>query len=107
MANFYIDQGTDFSTIIVIANADGSPRDLTGYTISSHIRRGFESTNFVSFNATVHNIAAGQIRLSLSNAQTSAMKAGRWVYDVELTSNQGLKTKPLKGLVIVEPEVTR
>lgn len=105
--NFYIDQGTDFSTIINLTNADGTPRDLTGASVASQIRRGFESTSFVSFNATVHNNLGGQIKLNLTNAQTALMKAGRYVYDVELTNSSGEKSKPLKGLIIIDPEVTR
>lgn len=105
--NFYIDQGSDFSTIVTLTNADGSVRDLTGYSISSQIRRGFESTSYVSFNATIYDALTGKIKLNLTNIQTSAMKAGRYVYDVELTSGQNTKSKPLKGLVIIDPEVTR
>jgi hypothetical protein len=107
MANFYIDQGSDFSSIITLTNADGTARDLTGYAIAAQIRRGFESTNAVSFTSTIYSAVAGQIKLALTNTQTSAMKSGRWVFDVELTSSVGTKSKALKGLVIIDPEVTR
>jgi len=47
------------------------------------------------------------IRLILSDTQTNSMKAGRYVYDVEITSPSGEKTRVLEGQVEVTPGVTR
>jgi len=42
----------------------------------------------------------------LTNAQTNAMKAGRYVYDVEITSSGGTKTRVLEGQLEITPGVT-
>ena len=44
--------------------------------------------------------------ISLTNAQTNAMKAGRYVYDVEITSSGGTKTRVLEGQLEITPGVT-
>ena len=49
---------------------------------------------------------AGQIQLSLGNSVTTAMKAGRYVYDVVITSTTGQKTRVLEGSVSVLEGVT-
>jgi len=104
ISDIFIDQGTDYSSIITIAGVD-----LTNYTIESQIRKGYGSTTATSFTATIPPATAadGKIKLELSAATSSGMKAGRYVYDVELTAPSGAKSRPLKGLVILDPEVTR
>ena len=64
------------------------------------------SSTKVDFVATVSNATAGIVSLSLSAATTNAMKAGRYVYDVEIDLN-GTKTRVLEGQLEVTPGVTR
>ena len=49
----------------------------------------------------------GVLTISLTNTQTNAMKAGRYVYDVEITSSAGTKTRVLEGQVEITPGVTQ
>ena len=51
-------------------------------------------------------VTAGRVQLSLNAVQTTAMKAGRYVYDVVITSPSGLKTRVLEGTVSVLEGVT-
>ena len=46
------------------------------------------------------------ISLSLTHEQTSALKAGRYVYDIVLTSGDS-KTTVVEGSVLVREGVTR
>jgi len=49
----------------------------------------------------------GKIRISLTDTQTSAIKAGRYVYDVESTAPTTLKkSRVLEGRINVTPEIT-
>ena len=47
------------------------------------------------------------IRDRLTAAQTNAIAAGRYVYDVEITSGEGIVTRVVEGQIEVTPGVTR
>ena len=105
-ANLTVDQGTDFSSAIDVTDSDGDPVSWVGYTVAGQIRHQYNSSTKVDFVATVSNATAGIVSLSLSAATTNAMKAGRYVYDVEIDLN-GTKTRVLEGQLEVTPGVTR
>ena len=50
---------------------------------------------------------AGLIDSSLTATETSAIKAGYYVYDLEITSSSGIVTRVLEGKVHMKPGVTR
>ncbi len=103
-----IDQGTDFSAEVVVDDTDGTTANLTGYTVAGQIRKTYSSSTAVDFTATVSDAAAGKLQIALSNTQTGAMKAGRYVYDVEITkTSNSYKTRVLEGQVTVTPGVTQ
>jgi len=106
-SNLTVDQGSTFSAYVDVTDADGDALDITNYTVEGQIRKTYSSLNSVSFDATISNALGGTIRLILSDTQTNSMKAGRYVYDVEITSPSGEKTRVLEGQVEVTPGVTR
>lgn len=107
-ANLVIDQGTDFSTTITIEDSSSSAFDLTGYSANGHIRKHYSSTTAYPLTCTVASPAtSGKITLALGRTVTSAMEAGRYVYDVEITSAANTVTRLLEGIVTITPEVTR
>jgi hypothetical protein len=55
----------------------------------------------------VNSASGGTISLSLADTVTNAMKAGRYVYDVEILSGAGSRTRVLEGQVEVTPGVTQ
>lgn len=103
-SDLFIDQGTDFSTIITISNLD-----LSGYQVASQMRKLYSSSGAVPFVATIPAQTASQgiVKLELGASTSSGMKPGRYVYDIELTNPNGKKSRPIKGLVVIDPEVTR
>ncbi len=103
-----VDQGTDFIAEVQIDDTDGTTANLTGYTVAGQIRKTYSSSTAVAFSCTVTDAAAGKISISLSNTQTQAMKAGRYVYDVEITkTSNSYKTRVIEGQVTVTPGVTQ
>lgn len=105
-ANLTIDQGTTYSTSIVLTDTDGTAIDLTGYTIESQIRKTYTSSTYVAFT-TSKDDASGTIFLSLSANQSSNLVAGRYVYDVEITSTTNVISRIVEGIITVTPQVTR
>ena len=105
--NLTVDQGADFSALIDIADSTGNILNLTGYTVAGQVRKNYDSTAYTQFGATVSNATGGVITILLTDTQTRSMTAGRYVYDVEITSSGGEVTRVLEGQVEVTPEVTR
>lgn len=107
-SNLYVDQGSDYATIITVTSATGAPLVLDGYTVKSQMRKSYSSSVYHNFTATIHNAPAGQIKLALSSAQSEAIVAGRWLYDVEITqTSSGVKKRVVEGIVTVTPQITQ
>lgn len=105
-ANLKIDQGADYFTSVNLTYDDDSVVNLSGYTGAGQIRKYYTSSSSVNF---VVNIVAntGVIELSLDANTTNNMSAGRYVYDVEVTDQNGVISRVLEGIVTVNPNVTR
>jgi hypothetical protein len=103
--NIVIDQGTTYSLDLTLTNDDGTAKDLTSYTVTSQLRRSYHTNTYTDFTTQKVN-DTGTITISLTAAQTSALKQGRYVYDIEIAdSSETLRV--LEGIVTVTPEVTR
>lgn len=107
ISNLVVDQGTTFSSIISLTNQNGTAMDLTGYTVKSQFRKSYQSSTATDFTASIYDAAAGKVRLQLTPTATSNVRAGRYLYDIELTSPIGEKSRALEGLVIITPEITK
>jgi len=105
-ANIIVDQGTTFSTDIYLTDDNGDPIDLSGYTGASKMRKHYTSSNAQSFSVSL-NSTYGYVTLSLTSSQTSDLTAGRYVYDVEVTSSSNVVSRIVEGIVTVTPQVTR
>jgi hypothetical protein len=107
-SNIGIDQGTDWSAEIVVEDAAGTVAVLTGYTGAGQIRKSYTSSTKVDFTVTVTNALKGILTIALSNTQTNAMKAGRYLYDIEITKTTGgEKTRVVEGQLTINPGVTQ
>lgn len=104
--NLVIDQGTTFSLTITVADSNGNPLDLTGYTLRAQLRKSYGSTSYTNFTTASATPSDGELTISLTAAQTSGLRAGRYVYDIEI-DNEGEVTRVLEGIITVTPEVTR
>ena len=105
-ANLLVDQGSDFTADISVVNDAGSV-DISSYTYRGQIRKTYMSSTAVDFYTSTTNPSDGQLTISLSAAQTSGMKAGRYVYDVEIVDGIGNVTRVIEGQLEVTPRVTR
>ncbi len=108
---FTIDQGTDVAIELHLQDENGNVKNLTNHSLSADLKKTYASQSSVSFNAVVSQPATEGIAvLSLTNAQTSALAKGRYVYDVELSfvdsDGNTIIERILEGRVQVTPEVT-
>ncbi len=105
-ANLFVDQGTDYSTSINLTDNDGNVVSLAGYTSNGQIRKTYSSSNAVSFGVTL-KANTGIVLLQLTDTQTAAMTAGRYVYDVVVTDSANITSRIVEGIVTVTPRVTK
>lgn len=107
VANILIDQGTTFSTVVAVTLDNGLARDLTGYTFRSQMRKSYYTNTYTAFTCASTTPTNGEITLSLTAAQTTALKAGRYLYDLEIVSPASIVERIVEGIITISPEVTK
>ena len=109
VSNLVINCGTDFAQTFTLASTTtNSALNLTGYSVSSQIRKHSGSSSYTNFTCQVVNSSTGQIKIGLASTQTSALKPGRYVYDVILTDvSTGNKDRVIEGMALVREGVTK
>lgn len=104
----YMDQGTTFSNIINLTDDYTNANvDIGEAVVRSQMRRSYYSANAsATINCSITNAAVGEITLSLSAAQTANIKAGRYLFDVEMTK-ANTTSRILEGIIVVTPRITK
>lgn len=103
-----IEQGADYSIKVQLTDDAGEPLVLSGYTAAGQLRRHYTSSTSYDFTVTLFSdTVESYVLLELSNEDSAAIPAARYVYDVELTSPAGKVSRILQGTATVTPEVTR
>ena len=109
--NLVVEQGASFARKLKVTNKDGTAFDLTNWSGAGDIKKTYSSLNTsASFTVAINSPTTGEINISLSTAQTTALKAGRYVYDVVIYPGinspfDGVK-RVMQGQVNVTPRVT-
>ena len=107
ISNLFVDAGATYSNIITVSASNGQALDLTGYTVASQMRKSYASSTVYNFTSSIYIANQGKVRLQLTPQQSEAIPAGRWLYDVEITSPSGTKTRVVEGIVTVTPQITQ
>ena len=113
-SNIFIDQGTTFSVKVDLDNIAGGDATLTGYTGAGSIRKSYSTSPANATFTIVGDVSEAStftssdkgLTASLTATQTGNLKAGRYVYDIEIKSGATI-TRVLEGQVEVTPGVTR
>jgi hypothetical protein len=108
--NLVIDQGADWYVTFVYQDANGVPINITGYTAAMQLRSlPSDSATALSLSTgsgiTITG-ATGTIAIHATAAQTGAIQAGNYYYDLEITSG-GIVTRLIQGQITVSAQVTR
>lgn len=102
----YLEQGSTFISQLTLADAYGNPYNLTGFTITSHAKKSYITSNVaIVFNTSITNANNGIVTLSLDAAVSANVPYGKYVYDV-IANNAGIITRVLEGQVFVAPGIT-
>jgi hypothetical protein len=105
--NIVAEQGATFNLNFRV-ETDGTPWNLTGYSFAMQVRRSTSSATTLLDIDEATMTSLGQVSVTVFAGTMAEVPAGRWVYDIELTSGPGGEvTRILEGRFIVSPEVTQ
>ena len=107
--NLTVYQGADFDRTFTVTQS-GTALNLTGYTSAMQVREAADSTAYLLSLTSGSGITlggtAGTIAVAITSAQSSALSAGSYAYDLELIAGSQI-TRLLQGSVNVVGNVTR
>ena len=109
IANLRVERGSTFTSAVTVKDSDGVVFDLTGYSATASLAKGYDSSFYdrTSFTCTISTPTTGVITLELTADQTNALESGRYVYDLEiLRASDSTITRVIEGIVTVSPSVT-
>lgn len=105
-ADLIVYQGDDYGATVLVTNEDGTPADITGYTAKAQIRRAVADSDpevVAELSATVQS---PHVVLGLTHAQTELL-TGRYMWDLQLLTDESAIVTIMRGAVKVTNEVTR
>ena len=103
-----IDQGTTFNFNLDLTEDDGSPKNITNYTITSSISKSYYSTTpTANLIVQIPSAANGNVTLTLSASTTSNIKAGRYLFDIKQVTPANVTSRIVEGIITVNPQITK
>lgn len=104
-----MDQGASFNNVINLTDdLSNASLNILGYTVRSQMRRSYYSANATAnIVCTISNYANGEITMSMTAANTTLIKAGRYLFDLETVDTNGIVSRVLEGIITVTPQITR
>ena len=105
-------QGSDYSDTLTLTDGNGAALNLTGWTITSQIRRASGYSILATFTVTVSAPTTGVVYRNLTGAVTSTIPVpfGDGIthfHDVLGTRGDGVKIRLIQGPVTVDPQITK
>ena len=98
-----LNQGATYSDTVTVKQPEGTPVNLTGYSVSSRIR-ALSGALVAEFTCTVATPTTGVIARTLSNTLTAAMVPSEYVghvWGLKLTAPSGAVLPEIQGGVMV------
>lgn len=105
--NQNLNAGEYWTAELVLATSAGVARNLTGCTFTSQIRKHHKSVSAKETIAvSTKNTLAGEMVVSLTNTQTTNLKDGRYVYDIEMINAPTLVVSNASGAMTTGETIT-
>jgi hypothetical protein len=104
--NIVAEQGATFNFNFRV-ETDGTPWDLSDYDFAMQVRRSTSSSTTLLNITSATMTDLGRVSVTVDATTMDDVPAGRWVYDIELTSSGDEVTRILEGRFIVSPQVTQ
>jgi hypothetical protein len=112
-----LDQGSDAKWEVKLLSPDGTPRDISGYTLRGVVNRSYaaDSSEMMEFTTrALVPLSAGVFEFYLTNDQTELMSRRRYVYDLEVSyidsdtaDDLNITERVLEGNLMVSRSVSK
>lgn len=105
----FMDQGSDFNNVLNLSDdLTNANINITGYIITSQMRRSYYSANAsANITCTITDAQNGEVTMTVPANTTANIKAGRYLFDVEVIDSVNKKSRILEGIITVTPQVTK
>lgn len=104
--NLEINKNADYTRTFTVLDTNNNVINLiTGFSLSSQLRRNPLSTANASFEMTIVNAATGKVRMYLPHSVTNTLD-GKYMYDIFLTDPSNAKFRIEDGLITINPNIT-
>jgi hypothetical protein len=105
------EQGSNYGSVVTYEDDNGNLVNLTGYTARMQVRTyagaAVPALSLATSSGITMGGVAGTVTISIPATTLSAVRAGSYVYDLEIQSPSAVVTKLLSGKFTIEQEVTR
>lgn len=103
-------RGDTYANVLTIKNADGTPLNLTGYSVLLTVDRRKEPTDnttvLFQLTGTITSAVNGQVSFAPSLLQAGAA-AGTYYYDIQLTDGSGAIKTAGPGKFVFKQDITK
>jgi hypothetical protein len=103
--NITVQRRADYDLSLQFKDSTGTPINLTGWTAYAQVWNAERTTKSADFAITYTNRAQGQIKIALTDTQTTSFPNEAY-YDVMLEDTSGLRHYYLEGIVYVSEGYT-
>lgn len=107
--SYTIDQGADWYLTVTYKDSNGTAINLTGYTAAMQFKLTSSATSALSLTSSsgiTITAATGTLAIRATAAQTGALGAYKYDYDLEITSSAGVVTRLIQGVATVNAQIT-
>jgi hypothetical protein len=104
IVNLFVDQGSDYTLTLTVKDDDGSPTDITGYTVEAYFQKWTGSNKVYKFTPTVTDATNGKLQIKLLGSESDDIPSGRYNYDVVINnSDNDITRRVIQGQVTLNP----
>lgn len=106
--NYTLLQGDTWLPGTITADIGGTPIDLSGYTAKMEIRPNLsgDPIKTLTNGAGITLSALGVITITMTAAETNAIPAGEYLYDLQMTSGVGVVRTYSSGTITITTDIT-
>jgi hypothetical protein len=107
VSNIVINIGADFNQSFILDDSStNSALNLTGYGVSSQMRKYSNSSTAYNFNTSIPNPTGGTVQIGMTTSVISTIKPGRYIYDIVVTDTNSKKIRVVEGMALVREGAT-
>ena len=103
--NITIEQKADFTATFTITNSDGSVYNLSNASAVAKMKKHPTAGTAYTFSTSITSLT-GQITLTMADTVTENIPAGRYLYDILVTSAGGEKSRVIEGMALVSAGIS-